>query len=543
MSASRRHEPQPLVDSVARSPLPEAEQCQICDSRRRSYLFVMRGRPVVRCSGCGLVSLHPQPDVVALSDANNFEPGEGDPRLPWVDSKTERVASHCYLDVLKTRGLVEGRILLVAPPGHSFAGEAETRGWQISRHVTVLELENGPAQWEGEFDACVVLYQLETAAQPSAILNQIHRALRPGGTLLLVPPSLDSWPAQFFRGQWTEWRPENRFYFDRSTLQSLLLKSGFSGVWFETDKRSYTLQHISDRASAFPHTTLTAWVAFIYRFVPPFLRGARFRLPSSRMIVTATRGDRARRPKCSIVVPVYNERQTFPVLMDALLGQRLPGLDREIIVVESNSTDGTREIVQRYQAHPEVKIVLQERPRGKGNAVRTGFTHATGDVILIQDADLEYDLNDYQILLEPLLSRQALFVLGTRHGGSWKMRQFGDQRGLDTLLNLGHLFFTALINVLYRQHMTDPFTMFKVFYRDCLYGLEFECNRFDFDHELVIKLVRKGYRPLEIPVNYRSRSFKEGKKVRMVRDPLSWLWVDVKYLFVSSSRRRKADHR
>jgi hypothetical protein len=99
---------------------------------------------------------------------------------------------------------------------------------------------------------------------------------------------------------------------------------------------------------------------------------------------------------------------------------------------------------------------------------------------------------------------------------------------VSTALNFGHLFFTGLMNVLFRQKMTDPFTMFKVFHRDCLFGLKFECNRFDFDHELVIKLVRKGYVPLEIPVNYSSRSFREGKKVRMLRDPWGWLWVNLK---------------
>ena len=150
---------------------------------------------------------------------------------------------------------------------------------------------------------------------------------------------------------------------------------------------------------------------------------------------------------------------------------------------------------------------------------------------MIQDADLEYDLDDYDALLAPILSHRALFVLGTRHAGGWKMRRFATQRFLAAGLNLGHAFFTGLINVLFRQKMTDPFTMFKVFRRDCLFGLEFHCNRFDFDHELVIKLVRKGYRPLEIPVNYRSRSFREGKKVRLFRDPFTWLWVDLKLRF------------
>jgi hypothetical protein len=248
-------------------------------------------------------------------------------------------------------------------------------------------------------------------------------------------------------------------------------------------------------------------------------------------IVTAVRASPLARPKCSIMVAVFNESRTFQVLMDALLNKEIPGVDREIIVVESNSTDGTRELAKRYQCHPDVRLVLQDRPRGKGHAIREGMRHATGDIVLIQDADLEYDLNDYDALLAPILSYRSLFVLGTRHGGARKMRHFTDQKGLAATMNLGHAFFTGLINILYRQNMTDPFTMFKVFRRDCLFGLEFECNRFDFDHELVIKLIRKGYRPLEIPVNYSSRSFREGKKVRLFRDPLGWLWVDLKLRF------------
>src|SRR5258707_1277373 len=106
--------------------------------------------------------------------------------------------------------------------------------------------------------------------------------------------------------------------------------------------------------------------------------------------------------------------------MDALIQKQIPGVDREIIIVESNSKDGTREIAQSYAAHPEVSVILEERPRGKGHAVREGFRQATGDILMIQDADLEYDLNDYDSLLAPLIAYRALFVLGARHGGDWK---------------------------------------------------------------------------------------------------------------------------
>ncbi len=308
---------------------------------------------------------------------------------------------------------------------------------------------------------------LQTEPDPGGLLQSLHARLPLGAPLALTVP-------------------RHRLHSDPEAIQLLLLRHGFRDVLV----RAY-----------------------------------------SGTLVTAVRGDLPARPKCSIIMAAFNESRSFPILMDALLKKELAGVDREIIIVESNSTDGTRELAKQYENHPEVKLVLQDQPRGKGHAIREGFRHATGDIILIQDADLEYDLDDYDALLAPILAWQALFVLGTRHAGDWKLRKFAGQKSLSAALNFGHVFFTGLINVLFRQHMTDPFTMFKVFRRDCLFGLEFSCNRFDFDHELVIKLVRKGYVPLEIPVNYASRSFREGKKVRLFRDPFTWLWIDLKLRF------------
>jgi len=235
----------------------------------------------------------------------------------------------------------------------------------------------------------------------------------------------------------------------------------------------------------------------------------------------------------SVIVPVFNEVKTFGVLMQALLQKEVPGLRLEIIIVESNSTDGSRELAQTFRTHPRVKLIQEDLARGKGAAVRAGLSAANGDYVLIQDADLEYDLEDYDALLEPLVAGRCAFVLGSRHGGHnvWKMRRFTGQRGLSVFLNFGHQVFATLINVLFLNRLRDPFTMYKVFRRDCLYGLDFKCNRFDFDFELLIKLLRKGYRPVELPVNYRSRSFTEGKKVRMFRDPLTWLRALAKLRF------------
>jgi len=232
----------------------------------------------------------------------------------------------------------------------------------------------------------------------------------------------------------------------------------------------------------------------------------------------------------SIIVPIYNERGTVKEALDAIVAKEIPGIRLELIFVESNSTDGTRDIVLTYQNNPRVKLILEDKPRGKGYAVRTGLKEATGDVILIQDADLEYDLADYDALVAPIFAGRQAFVLGSRHGqGGWAIRKFTDQPLRGLILNLAHWTFTFMINACLGLWLKDPFTMYKVFRRDCLKDLTFECNRFDFDWELLIKLVRKGYKPIEIPITYRSRSFADGKKIRMWSDPITWIKALIKY--------------
>jgi hypothetical protein len=242
--------------------------------------------------------------------------------------------------------------------------------------------------------------------------------------------------------------------------------------------------------------------------------------------------DRALR--LSVVMPVYNERATFREVIDRLLAKTIPGVDIEVCIVESNSTDGTRDDVLRFADHPRVRLILEEKPLGKGHAVRAGLAAASGDFILIQDADLEYDLDDYEKLLTPLRDGTTGFVLGSRHRLGekvWDVRQFADQPTTARAMNLGHLIFAWMLNVTFGQRMRDPFTMFKVFRRDAIHNVRFECNRFDFDLELVGKLIRQGYSPLEIDIGYNSRSFNEGKKVSVLRDPPTWVKACIKHRF------------
>lgn len=224
--------------------------------------------------------------------------------------------------------------------------------------------------------------------------------------------------------------------------------------------------------------------------------------------------------KLSIVVPVYNEVRTARELLKRVLEVDLGALEKEIIVVESGSTDGSRELVQEFEKAGKIKALYQDRPRGKGNALKIGLAAATGDIVLIQDADLEYDIGDYPDLLKPILEGKAAFVLGSRHLGKddWKIRKFIEHRFQAWLINLGGLLYTNLFNLLYGVKLTDPATMFKVFKKECLDGLTLKSNYFELDWEIVAKFVKKGFIPAEVPVNYASRSKEEGKKIRFFRD-------------------------
>lgn len=244
--------------------------------------------------------------------------------------------------------------------------------------------------------------------------------------------------------------------------------------------------------------------------------------------------------KVSIILPVFNEAKTVHELLERVWNQPLlPEMSKEMIIVESNSKDQTREIVQKFaeskknDATSQVRVILQNEGKGKGNAVREGLKEATGDIIIIQDGDLEYDVKDYPALLQPLVDGRAKFVLGSRHlsAGSWKIRKFEKDRLTSAFMNVGGVFFHSFFNLTYGQWLTDPTTMYKVFYRSCIDKIHFESDRFDFDFELLGKLIRAGYTPLEVPVSYVSRGFKEGKKVRVVRDPITYVRAILKYRF------------
>jgi glycosyltransferase involved in cell wall biosynthesis len=227
----------------------------------------------------------------------------------------------------------------------------------------------------------------------------------------------------------------------------------------------------------------------------------------------------------SVVMPVYNEAATVASALKEVLSSGRPSIRLEVIVVESNSTDGSREIVQQFEGADCLEVVYEELPQGKGHAVREGFRRATGDVIAIFDADGEYHFDDVWRLIEPIASGEAAFVLGSRHTTGTEMRQFSSKAWLGSAMNVMHVVFTSMLNIAFGTHLRDPFTMWKVFRRELLQEVTFSSNRFDLDWEIVGKFALIGAVPIEISASYESRDYDQGKKVRLIRDPLTWIRV------------------
>jgi len=232
-----------------------------------------------------------------------------------------------------------------------------------------------------------------------------------------------------------------------------------------------------------------------------------------------------RRQTLSIIVPIYNELQYVERILDRIESAPIPtSLAREIIVVDDGSTDGTATLLETIEGDRTIKVHRSVLNFGKGTAIRVGLHYATGDYILIQDADLEYDPNDYEKLLTPLIDGRADVVYGSRFLGSLSGMRWRNYAANKLL--------SFLSNILYGARITDEATGYKVFRKNVLAGMELRCKRFEFCPEVTAKLRKAGFRIVEVPISYEGRSVKDGKKIKL-RDGWEAIWTLIKYRFTN----------
>lgn len=208
--------------------------------------------------------------------------------------------------------------------------------------------------------------------------------------------------------------------------------------------------------------------------------------------------------KVSVVMPVYNEVATIKEIVSRV---QAVTLEKDIIIVDDGSTDGTLELLEEIsQSYDNLRVIYHDRNQGKGAALRTGFAAVTGDIVIIQDADLEYDPKEYPVLLKPILDGRADIVYGSRFLG-------GPHRVLFFWHYMGNKFLTLLSNMLTNLNLTDMETCYKVFKKEVLDNIKLKSNRFGFEPEFTAKVAKKGFRIYETPISYSGRTYDEGKKI------------------------------
>ena len=534
--SSRRHSFAPSPSVRAARERTHYVACSVCGEARAEYLFFRAGVRFVRCSGCGLVYVSP----VGGAGPGYFDMAEVG-RL--VTPRDKALAIDDLADMLQLmarehaerRGLAPRRTVLL---GRYFA-ELSQRPELMALGLSVVRIDGAAfarlsehsdlatltAQLEGA-ELVVLNELLEACSDPGKVLGQVATALPPGATLGIAYADADSLPARLLRRHWPAFFDVKRAYFGLQHLTRLAERHGLTlsrQRALATHRTArYALHRVLDAAPR--AQALVGWLPA--RPQLPLLTGLRLATFERASVLPQPR------EKLSIVLPVYEEAGTVRQVIEALLAKPLR-VDKELVIVESGSRDGTREIVAEYAHSPGVKVLYESAPRGKGHAVRTGLAACTGSIVLIQDADLEYDIDDYDALLEPILQRRTSFVLGSRTlgAGGWKVRRFASGALSGTLLNLAQVGFAKTFNLLYQQRATDVNTMFKVFRRSCLEHVELESDGFELDIELVCKLVVAGHTPLEVPINYVARDFSQGKKIRFWRDAWPGYAAFFKYRF------------
>jgi len=225
--------------------------------------------------------------------------------------------------------------------------------------------------------------------------------------------------------------------------------------------------------------------------------------------------------KITVIIPAFNEKNTIQEIVRRVLAMKMVD---EIIIVDDGSTDGTRDLISNMDGKNNVRIILHEKNQGKGAAVRSGISAATGDVLMIQDADLEYDPREYPNLMKPIEEGMADVVYGSRFLGA-------PHRAILFWNMVANKLLTLMTNILYNTILTDMETGYKVFKREVAADMKIHAKRFDFEPEFTAKILKKNVRVFEVPITFNPRDYSEGKKIKM-RDAFEAVWTLIKYRFV-----------
>ena len=542
---SRRFQFEPTPAVSASRAHTRFVRCPACQADNPRHLFHKRGVRFVRCAACGMVYVNParahgKNDL----DIERVRPFTNPRDRALTLHDFERLLSQVAADHRRIAGAPLERTLLLGRFLREFRDLPQAREVGLD----VVEIDDAAfdrlalssdVSWAARAlerrPQLLILHELlESCGDPGAVVQKLAAAAPESSLFVVTYTNADSLPARMMRRYWPPFFDYKTAFFSTANLTAMMARFSLVLKAQHALPVARTTQYVGERLA--PASAITRLVAASpLGDVPVPVRAGNRVAVFGRRARSEGKGveqSQGGGEKLSIVLPVYNEARYCAEVIDAVLAKPLK-IDKELIIVESNSTDGTREVIRRYEGRPGVRVLYEDRPRGKGHAVRTGLAAVTGTIVLIQDADFEYDIDDYDALLEPILQHKATFVLGSRSLGldDWKVRKYDTTPVRGLLLNFAQVVFAKTYDVLYQQQVTDVNTMFKVFRAECLDGLDLESDGFSLDIELACKLARNGNSPMEVPVNYVARGFDEGKKIRFWRDAWPSYAAFFKYRF------------
>lgn len=476
----------------------------------------------MRCTACDLVYVNPTGGQTAnYFDIDGVGQHSADADRHLLVGDFECLLAELERAFAAEHGRPPSRVLLVGRYLHAFESspiarrlgvrivaptDSEAQSFRDAANVAFLV-----DALHGDEDIVVLNEFLEGTSNARVALEGLRQRVGLRAWVAVTYANIASFPARILRRYWPHFFDRKSAFFNAENLGLLFHRAGYDLVSRSRLPGHYSPAYVAERLGA-------QRAASIARRLPiggvPLPSGVNLAIFRRRAESASGKGE-----VLSIILPIFNEARYARDVLEAVIAKDIR-IEKEIIVVESNSTDGTREIVRSFDGRPGIRTLYEERARGKGRAVRTGLAAATGSIVLIQDSDFEYDLDDYDALIEPILQRRTSFVLGSRSLGldDWKVRRYPATPVRGLLMNLAQVGFAKTFNALYQQDVTDVNTMFKVFRRECLTGITLESDGFNLDIELACKIVKNGYAPMEVPVNYVSRGFDEGKKIDFWRD-------------------------
>lgn len=526
-------------------------------SSKIKYHFKEDQKKIIQCASCGIMVLDPFPTEEALKSVYNDLYFNND-KLVENSSSTSNI--YGYSDYIaerinKQRGynhiLEKTRSLMIAsaaPPPlldygcglGFFIDSAYDYGFDpngvefnpyaidyIRRRYSYKVFKNEEfGASEKKYDVVTLFDVIEHVRDPLQLINDARTKLNDNGLLILTTMDSESIVSKMIGSHLKDFRrtSEHIYFFSRKNLPSLMMRYGFEILEIASHGHSFELNHLVKRVN-------TSFPAIACVFSPllkifPFLGRINIYVnPFTKFILYARKRNeygrvKLERKKLTIVVPVYNEQLYIKKILEKLLAVEL-GLEKEIIVVNDGSVDGTADILREYESPDKRVKIIHKINEGKGSAVAKGIQASTGDFVIIQDADLEYNPEDIPLLLDVMIKTGANVVYGSRYRGKYRKAGYF----INTVANNFLTFLTNLVNNL---NLSDMETGYKLFNGNLIRSIKISSKRFDFEPEITCKVSRYKTAIYEVPISYNARTYYEGKKIKF-KDGVQAIFAIIKY--------------